>query len=168
MTTKPIDKMTLTEIAAEIAERLRAFDPTGGAERNGAYVRVWRTNPSALAYRNRTPTVAMPRENAEEYLAILRRGYRVAPAMDQDQTVYRVEYGRMKEAIGYAHMFGARNPAAHGQTWHLTRLEAAQEYLTEQTKRLREAQESQAAALELWQQEQKAAEDSAKSAPVGV
>lgn len=165
MNQNPIEKLTLTEIAAEIADRLRAFDGTGGAERMGACVRVFSRDENSRFPRN--AEIKLARAEAGKYLEILRRGYQVGPKRDQAQTIYRVQCGRMLEAQGCVSMAGACNPAAHLQTWHLTRLEAAQEYLTEQTKRLREAQETQAAALELCQQEQRAAED-AKSALVGV
>lgn len=156
MNQKPIEKLTLIEIAAEIAERLRAFDETGGAERMGACVRVCSRYEDARDPGN--VEIKLVRADASKYLELLRRGYQVGPKRDAAQTVYRVQYGRMDEAQGYVWMLGARNPEACHQTWHPTRLEAAQEYLTEQTKRLREAQETQAAALALWQREQKAAE----------
>ncbi len=166
MNQRRIEELTLTEIAAEIAERVRAFDGTGGAERMGPWVRVYSRDEDARDPGN--VETKLVRADASKYLELLRRGYRVAPAVHHPLTVYRVRYGRMDEAQGYVSMAGARTPAALYQTWHPTRLEAAQEYLTEQTKRLREAQESQAEALELWQREQRAAENGDKSAPEGV
>lgn len=151
---KPIEKLTLTEIAAEIVERLCAFDPTGGAERKGAAVRVWQDRVYVSPVRGKIAEVMLARCYAEKYLTVLRRGFRVGPALQQDQAVYRVEYGRMKEAPGYVSMDGARNPEAFHQTWHATRLEAAQEYADATAKRLREAQEDHAAAVALLEQEQ--------------
>ena len=158
MNQKPIEKLTLTEIAAEIAERLRAFDESGSAKRIGAWVRVSQKRVDG----------DLNREHAIRYLELLRRGYRIGPGSDHAQTIYRAWDGVMREASGYVGMYGARHPDSYSREWHPTRLEAAQAYLTEQTKRLRDAQELQAAALELWQQEQRAAEDGDKSAPVRV
>ena len=126
--------MTLTEIANEIAERVRKFQPDAKVGRAGAAVR-WTAGPQdRLAYR----------EEAKSWLTLLRRDYKVVPGAPASiVTLYYCEHGRVEERQGLMTFRGVL-PA----DWSLTRLEAAQECvkreeaeLQAQQKRLEQARE---------------------------
>jgi hypothetical protein len=113
---------------------VRKFQPDAKVYRAGSYVR-WEHNSEAYS---------ATRAGAEAWLAVLRRGFDVEPSGTKIRvTVYRGEYGRIDEQQGAA-TFGGIYPYG----WHVTRLEAAQEYvkrekadLQAQQKRLDQARE---------------------------
>ncbi len=136
----PIDQMTLTEIANEIAERVRKFQPNANVYRAGSYVR----------WEHKREAYSATRAEAEPWLAMLRRGFDVEPSGTKIRvTVYRGGYGRIDEQQGTA-TFGGIYP--HG--WHVTRVEAAQEYVKREEAELQAQQRRLDQARELLRAEE--------------